>query len=348
MAPDNDNNDNEDDAPVPVELEPAQNPHDAYWKAVLGQEALADVILRERLPPEIVSRLTAEPPRPVPGHFIDEQLKPHLSDLLYELRLTTGDSVLLYALIEHKSSPDALTPLQLLRYMTRIWSKRGRERRGAPLPVIIPVVFYHGSQSWNVPPDFAGLFGDVPELLRPYVPDFLYNFTDLGQIPDAELSRNPRLRALLIPPRHIFDDDWFEALLSALDELLALERMDVVLWMNYIVSAKHREFSREQASRLLHALPPSEQEEIMGGLAQEWLNQGYQRGRSEGLQQGLQQGMQKGLKQGEARLLLRLLSRRFGPVPKHIETRILSATPTTLEHWSDRLLTARTLEDVFA
>ena len=345
------NHDNDDDKDkedeTPGEIEPAHNPHDAYWKAVLGQQSLADVILRERLPPEIVARLAPEPPVPVPGHFIDEQLKPHLSDLLYELRLVTGDSVLLYALIEHKSSPNALTPLQLLRYMTRIWSKRGRERRGEPLPVIIPVVFYHGSQSWNAPPDFAGLFGDVPAFLLPYIPDFTYNFTDLGQIPDKELSRDPRLRALLIPPRHIFDDDWFEALLAALDELLALERMDVVLWMNYIVSAK-RNFTREQASYLLRALPPSEQEDIMGGLAQEWLKEGYQRGRSEGLQQGIQQGMQQGVKQGEARLLIRLLSRRFGPLPEHIKTRILSASPTTLEHWSDRLLTARTLDDVFA
>ena len=324
------------------------SPHDAYFKAVLGEPRNAGVILRERLPEDIVALLAPDLPEPVPGTFIDEQLRPHISDLLYRLRLKSGETALLYALLEHKSTPDALTPLQLLRYMTRIWSKwtrQGEERAGqeqtsgktahnGPLPVIIPLVFYHGKRRWNVPRHFAGLFGRPPDELARYIPDFPYEFVDLGHIPDADLSRDPRLRALLMPPKHIFDDDWFAALLEAIDLLLALDPMDVILWMNYIVAAR-RDFGRRQADQLLRRLPPSQREDIMGSLAQEWLDEGYKRGRAEGEAKG------------RAELLMRLLERRFGPLPQAVKDRIAAARPDTLELWGDRVLDAASLDDVF-
>jgi len=37
--------------------------------------------------------------------------------------------------------------------------------------------------------------------------------------------------------------------------------------------------------------------------------------RRKALQEGIQQGMQRGLLEGEAKLLLRILPRRFGPLP---------------------------------
>ena len=66
----------------------------------------------------------------------------------------------------------------------------------------------------------------------------------------------------------------------------------------------------------------------------------------QGVRQGVQQGIQQGVQQGEARILLRLLSARFGVVPPEVQQRIESADADTLLHWSERVLTAPTLEDV--
>lgn len=47
-------------------------------------------------------------------------------------------------------------------------------------------------------------------------------------------------------------------------------------------------------------------------------------------------------------MLLRILPRRFGPLPDEIAERVYKADPTTIETWSDRVLDAESLEDVFS
>ena len=63
-------------------------------------------------------------------------------------------------------------------------------------------------------------------------------------------------------------------------------------------------------------------------------------------QEGVQQGMQQGMQQGEARLLARLLSRKFGRIPDDIQRKIECADEAMLLAWSDRVLTATSLEEV--
>lgn len=47
-------------------------------------------------------------------------------------------------------------------------------------------------------------------------------------------------------------------------------------------------------------------------------------------------------------MLLRLLERRFGNVPKTYQTRITAADADTLLLWSERVLFAQRLADVFS
>ena len=59
-----------------------------------------------------------------------------------------------------------------------------------------------------------------------------------------------------------------------------------------------------------------------------------------------QEGIQEGMQKGEVQLLLRLLHRKFGEVPVSVRQRIESADADLLLEWSDRLLTASTLDEV--
>jgi hypothetical protein len=68
-----------------------------------------------------------------------------------------------------------------------------------------------------------------------------------------------------------------------------------------------------------------------------------ERFRAEGRSQGLQQGMQR----GEVAMLVRLLERKFGHVPEALRPRIEAADEQSLLVWSERVLSAATLEDVF-
>ena len=71
-------------------------------------------------------------------------------------------------------------------------------------------------------------------------------------------------------------------------------------------------------------------------------------GIEKGLQQGLQQGLAQGQKQGEAAVLLRQLTRKFGPAAAEAHRpRIESTDAETLLAWSERILDAATPEDIF-
>jgi flagellar biosynthesis/type III secretory pathway protein FliH len=69
-------------------------------------------------------------------------------------------------------------------------------------------------------------------------------------------------------------------------------------------------------------------------------------GLEKGLQQGMQQGLPKGMQQGEAHILLRLLHVKFGDVSEETRRRVEAADAETLLAWSERILTARSVDEV--
>jgi hypothetical protein len=125
-------------------------------------------------------------------------LAQHHSDLLFRLRLKTGDNAFAYILLEHKSSPDPGAPLQLLRYIVRILTRNYHEnKKRLPLAPVIPLLAHHGPEGWTISCEFGDLFGAVPESMRPYLVSYRHALVDLVSINDAELSAHLRLRAFL-------------------------------------------------------------------------------------------------------------------------------------------------------
>lgn len=60
-----------------------------------------------------------------------------------------------------------------------------------------------------------------------------------------------------------------------------------------------------------------------------------------------EEGRQEGRQEGEARVVLRLLRLKFGPLEPGVEERVRSAETDRLLGWSERILTAESLRDVF-
>ena len=77
--------------------------------------------------------------------------------------------------------------------------------------------------------------------------------------------------------------------------------------------------------------------------ATSWLEQSKQ----QGIQQGLLQGRQEGRQEGEMLVLRRLLHRRFGFLPGWAQTSLEQGEQAQLEEWADRVLDAKSLEEVF-
>jgi predicted transposase/invertase (TIGR01784 family) len=60
------------------------------------------------------------------------------------------------------------------------------------------------------------------------------------------------------------------------------------------------------------------------------------------------EGIEEGRVEGKAALLLRVLSLKFGPLSPEALQRVRTAPEALLDSWSERLISATTLDDVFA
>jgi flagellar biosynthesis/type III secretory pathway protein FliH len=65
-----------------------------------------------------------------------------------------------------------------------------------------------------------------------------------------------------------------------------------------------------------------------------------------GLQEGRQEGLQQGLQQGELTVIRRQIAKRFGAIPDWFEERLARCSVSDLEELSERVLDARSLEDL--
>lgn len=64
--------------------------------------------------------------------------------------------------------------------------------------------------------------------------------------------------------------------------------------------------------------------------------------------EGRREGRDQGLVEGQRAIVLRLLTRRFQPLPPEALARIEKADAATLETWADRLLSAESLDEVWS
>jgi predicted transposase YdaD len=316
------------------------NIHDNFFKKALSDPQHAGTFLREHLPPDVAGLLDHEEPLiPLPASFVDEKLRPHHSDLLFGVRLKAGGNALVYVLLEHKSSTDKGARLQLLRYVVRILVDcYERNQQRLPLPPVLPLLLHQGPGGWKLSCEFADLFGSVPEPLRPYLPSFRHALVDLGQIEDQELSGQARLRAFLKALKYNRRPDLPQRIDILLAEASVLEEEDLVLILAYLDDGPVG-VSDTLVREALQRLVPEQTERIMGSWTQTYFDQG----KAEGLTQGWAQGRTE----GGAKVLVRLIEKRFGAVSPQLRQRIFSADVATLEAWVERVFDAPDLQSVF-
>ncbi len=107
--------------------------HDHLVKYAFSDVENARGVLATSLPAAIVARIDLASLSLRPGSFVDENLSDCCSDILYSARISGRDG-LIYILWEHKSEPEPFTPLQVMRYMLRIWDQHeaslSKKKRG--------------------------------------------------------------------------------------------------------------------------------------------------------------------------------------------------------------------------
>ncbi len=276
------------------------NPHDKFFKAVFSNEQHAKDFLSLYLPDELLKTLDFSTLRIIKDSFVEKELKEYFSDLLYQVKLK-NEPVYIYCLFEHKSYPDRFTGFQLLRYMTKIWEQIIQQSRArGSLPIIVPMVIYHGTTPWKAGTKFNDLFEISSDYLQRYIPDFTYHLYDISHLNDDEIKGAVLLRATLLTMKYIFSPDLrkhLDKIFGIFQDLISrktgLEYLEILL--RYLVNASDL-ISREDIERALKSIP--EGEKIMPTIAEEWKKEGFEQGIQKGIQQGIQKGIQQGIQKG--------------------------------------------------
>ena len=185
------------------------HPHDKLFKATFKVTQTVIDFLLYFFPPELTAQINLEDLTLDNTDYVSEKLVETFADVVYRTTWKgEGKNIAIALLLEHKSAPDNLIYVQLMRYMLAIWDEDIKADR--PLTVIIPVVFYHGKQAWEKKP-FSAYFKDLPPLLEQFIPRFDYHLTNLQDTPDQtilDFSAEHLLGTLMLVYKKIDDDEF--------------------------------------------------------------------------------------------------------------------------------------------
>ncbi len=193
------------------------HPHDHFFKGYMGEKENAQAFIQHFMPQEILDCVDVGTIMAQKDSFIDEKMRERFSDLLFSVEYRQSPAFV-YFLFEHKSYLDPMVGFQLLKSIVSIWQKYVEQEKAKVLPAILPLVFYHGADEWNISTQFHTLVHDIehlPASVRKSMPDFQYWIYDFSVKKQIGWIKDESLR-MFIEISHVAFETDKEKVLAAL------------------------------------------------------------------------------------------------------------------------------------
>ncbi len=269
--------------------------HDAFFKNFLGDINVAQDFLQIHLPASLRQRCDFTTLNICPTTFVDDNFDHHVCDMLYSVKTTQGDGYI-YCLIEHQSRPDKLMAFRMMRYSLAAM-KQHLDQGFKQLPVVMPVLFYHGNRSYPYSTDWRDCFADTELARQIYGNPF--SLVDVTVIPDEEIMAHRRVALLELLQKHIRQRD----MLTLVDNISTLMNdwplppelnKSVML---YIAAAGETADTQKFMAKLSQQVMPNQEGIMTIGqqLAEEGRKEGHKEGRLEMLHEVVRELMNNGV-----------------------------------------------------
>ena len=273
--------------------------HDIMFKAFLTDVQVARDFLTIHLPEHLLKLCDLSTLHIESGSLIDPDQRAHYTDILYSVRMADEQGEqrgYIYQLIEHQSKPDPLIAFRLMRYCISIMQQHLLQGY-ARLPLVIPMLFYHGETSpYPYSTHWFSLFDQV-EVARNLYSD-AFPLVDVTVIPDEEIMAHKRVALLELTQKNIRRRDIMDLVknIASMLQLRICSDEQLKTLISYIFEYGNSVKPDYLLKTLAKGSP--EYKEVVMSIAQQLEERGKQRGLEEGLHEGLQKGRQEGMLEG--------------------------------------------------
>lgn len=215
------------------------------------------------------------------------------------------------------------------------------------MPPILPIVLYNGKRRWQAARDIAELILPLPGGLAQYTPQARYLLIDEQRLNMAELASLQNLSAALFRLENSRTPQDIAQVLATLGEWLRLPehtglRRAFAVWIKRVLLP-----GRLPGIEIPEMRDIEEVQTMLAETVQEWTRQWQREGWEKGRREGRRDGLHEGRQEGEALLLQRILAKKFGELPEEYRRRLVQADADTLLAWGERVVLARTLDEIF-
>jgi predicted transposase YdaD len=271
-----------------------QSPHDRLINQTLQQIEAARTLLANHLPQEIVQHLKLDTLAPADTSFIDRNLRRRFADRLFSIEVSEEivkslgmkiNYVYVFVLIDHKSTDEPQTLIQMLGYIVRIWEHSLANRQ--PLVPIIPWVIYNGVSPWRASRSLDELI-PVPASWKRYVPALELAILDVSRLDDKAMVGDPILQMALtllkygrVAELNVVLRTLFQMLSQVISPQQARDLLDTI--RVYVMSV-NPVLGEKEMNDLVSEFWPVQPEP--GSVADQLIKKGEARGRAQGRAQG--------------------------------------------------------------
>lgn len=271
-----------------IDKDSAHSIHNNLFVKTFSDPENVKVLLKMALPEAITRAIDFSKIKIAFTTYISDELKDYYSDIVVKTRLKTEDgqtiALDIYILIEHKTEAKNKSLVQVLKYLYFEWQKDIDQKR--PLRVIIPLIFYHGKEPWNVPRSFVEQF-NVSDEIKAFLLNYryiLFDTKDWDFLAEAnrELKDNIFLLTALVLMKSAYNKDMetIKAIFKLWHEKGFTKNIEMVtFFLRYVFYI--RDIPLEQLKKTLQECK-IEGGDIMPSLAQRLMDEGKEKWIKEG------------------------------------------------------------------
>ena len=317
--------------------------HDHSYRHIFSHASVVEDLLKGFIHEDWAQHLDYTTLEKENNSYVTEDLRDRIDDVVWRIKLRDGRWLYLYLLIEFQSSVDPWMAVRIMVYVGLLYQdliksgavKSGDKPLDAKLPPVFPIVIYNGEGRWTAKRDIADLIQTVSGPLAGYQPRQKYWLLDEGRVPAEALPDLPNTVAEIIRLETSPEPEDMRRVIARLVKNLAGPEYDslrraLTVWMKRVLLK--RLLPGEEVPEINDL---QEVETMLAERVEQWTSRWEQR------------GMERGMQRGEAAVLERQLLKRFGSLDESLRLRLNTATLEQLEVWTDRILDAVRIEDVF-